>query len=165
MTTGTGTALLLDGQDAALVRLSVVDTAGRLVPQGPPANVTFSVVSGPGRVIGVGNGDPTSHERNKATWRTTHPGLARAVVQVSDNAATPDRARQAQIDLEGGIRTSVHLADGGSGGGVGGGTPIVVRATAAGFATVEITIPTSTTLIDGVMAVASRSVNVDLSID
>jgi hypothetical protein len=61
--TGTGSALLLDGQDVGLVRAEVVDALGRIVPSAAH-NVTFTVVSGPGRVIGVGNGDPTNHQPN-----------------------------------------------------------------------------------------------------
>lgn len=105
---GTGSALVLDGQDAALVRASVVDAAGRLVTTAR-CNITFVVVGGPGRVIGVGNGDPVSHESNKVSWRTTHYGLARAVVQTSVNAATPDRTLQSEIDLDR-TRTPVQLA-------------------------------------------------------
>ena len=52
--TGTGTALVADGQDTALVRCSVVDARGVVVPDGrqfptrPAVNVTFEVVSGQG---------------------------------------------------------------------------------------------------------------------
>jgi len=67
--TGTGQALLLDGQDTALLRLSIVDSTGQLVSGGVQSatNVTFSVIEGPGRIVGVGNGQPTSHEPNKVS--------------------------------------------------------------------------------------------------
>ena len=145
---------------------------------GSPLNISFSIVSGPGRVIGVGNGDPVSHERNKASWRTTYYGLARAVVQVTENCVTLDRHRQLAIDTDGGIRTKVSGACGsarvtrpdgpaGTGGDTGsvGEDAIVLRATATGFPAVDIAIPTSSNLEDGVMSTASASVLVDISID
>jgi hypothetical protein len=65
--TGTGGALLLDGQDAALVRVSIVDKRGQVVHMANN-NVTFSIVSGPGRIQGTGSGNPKSYESNAAPW-------------------------------------------------------------------------------------------------
>ena len=45
-----------------------------------PMTVTFTV-SGPGRVIGVGNGDPSSHEPDRASKRNAFNGLCMALVQ------------------------------------------------------------------------------------
>lgn len=57
------TEILADGRDAAVFTVSVLDAAGRRVPlAGNP--VSFSV-KGPGHIIGVGNGDPSSHEPDK----------------------------------------------------------------------------------------------------
>ena len=42
--------------------------------------ITFAV-SGPGEVIGVGNGNPNSHEADKATRRKAFNGLCSAIVQ------------------------------------------------------------------------------------
>jgi beta-galactosidase len=52
-----------DNEDLAVVAVSVVDDRGRIVPvaQNP---VSFKI-EGPGRIIGVGNGDPSSHEPDK----------------------------------------------------------------------------------------------------
>jgi beta-galactosidase len=71
-TTGPAAALALvpdratieaDGRDVAVVSVAVKDAAGRTVPT---ANVpvTFSL-RGPGRIIGVGNGDPSSLESDQ----------------------------------------------------------------------------------------------------
>jgi beta-galactosidase len=38
-------------------------------------------VDGPGGLIGVGNGDPTSHEPDKAFERSAFNGLCMAIVQ------------------------------------------------------------------------------------
>lgn len=67
--TGTGKALLLDGHDAALIRASIVDAAGRVMHLATD-NVTFTVVDGPGFVQGTGNGDPHCHEPNDAPWHS-----------------------------------------------------------------------------------------------
>jgi beta-galactosidase len=42
--------------------------------------VTFAI-SGPGSVIGVGNGDPSCHEPDKASERSAFNGLCMAIVQ------------------------------------------------------------------------------------
>ncbi len=53
-------ALNADGEDLAIVTVSVADAQGRLVPTAGNA-ITFTF-EGPGRIIGVGNGDPSCHE-------------------------------------------------------------------------------------------------------
>ena len=53
-------AIAGDGRDTAVVTVDMRDAAGRRVPTAN-ARVQFSI-SGPGRIIGVGNGDPSSHE-------------------------------------------------------------------------------------------------------
>ena len=152
--TGTGEALLLDGQDTALLRLSVLDRQGGLVSGLHAVNVSFRVVSGLGRVVGVGNGDPSSHEHNKRSWRTTYHGLARVLVQVSADGASPDRLRRATIDVQGrGARTrTLSQAEAAAAG------DIVVEASAPGFAPTTATIKVSTdSAKHGVLAVAARS--------
>ena len=72
-------ALRADGRDAVPVRVAVLDAAGRLVPDARSL-VRFSV-SGPGRIIGVGNGDPASHEADKADLRRAFSGRCLAIVQ------------------------------------------------------------------------------------
>ncbi len=53
-------ALTADGADATMVKVSVTDAQGRVVPTAD-ADVSFSL-DGPAKIIGVGNGDPGSHE-------------------------------------------------------------------------------------------------------
>ena len=77
--TGTGDALVLDGQDAGTVSASIVDTQGRVIPSASN-NTNFSIVS----VIGVENGDLFCHEPNKASWRSAYHGLAHFAVQVTE---------------------------------------------------------------------------------
>jgi len=40
-------------------------------------------VSGPGKLIGVGNGDPSSHESDKGATRQLFNGLAQAILQAA----------------------------------------------------------------------------------
>ena len=156
--TGTGTSLVLDGQDAALVRATIVDGNGQTV-RSASQNVTFSILSGPGRIIGVGNGNPSCHEPNKATWRSAYHGLARAVVQVTeDHASHPDhRRRMIEIDIDGGHRTKVidpdikikkghDVID----------DVIVVEVSVEGVGAAQLPIPVSSDLSNGVMQTAER---------
>lgn len=74
-------ALAADGEDAAVVAVSVVDAEGREVPVADDA-VAFQVSGGgSARIIGVGNGDPSSHEADKATARRAFNGKCMAIVQ------------------------------------------------------------------------------------
>jgi beta-galactosidase len=68
-----------DGQDVAVVTVRVVDADGRVVPVADDR--AMFRVTGPGRIIGVGNGDPSSHEADKGTVRRAFNGLCMAIVQ------------------------------------------------------------------------------------
>lgn len=76
--------LVADGRDLAMVRVEVLDRAGVPVPTAA-VPVAFGVEGG-GAVIGVGNGDPTSHEPDRASRRATFNGLAQAIVQARPDA-------------------------------------------------------------------------------
>ena len=52
--------LLADGRDAVVVNVSVTDRQGREVPDAD--NLLHFAVTGPAKIIGVGNGNPSSHE-------------------------------------------------------------------------------------------------------
>ena len=156
--TGTGTSLVLDGQDAGMVSAAIVDAQGNVVPSSSH-NVTFSIVSGPGRIIGVGNGNPMCHEPNKATWRSAYHGLARVLVQTTVNVASSElhRKRMIQIDRDGGIRT--HIVSPGDM------SPradaIVVQASVEGLGSATVSMPVSSNLdTDGVLAVAKNSLKI-----
>lgn len=48
-----------DGEDVAIITVSVADSKNRLVPTA--SNTIEFTLEGPGKIIGVGNGDPASH--------------------------------------------------------------------------------------------------------
>ncbi|MGA2748303.1 MAG: beta-galactosidase GalA [Verrucomicrobiota bacterium] len=49
-----------DGEDVSVIAVQANDETGRFVPTG--SNEIRFQIAGPGRIIGVGNGDPSSHE-------------------------------------------------------------------------------------------------------
>jgi len=76
--------LKADGCDVAVIRVAIKDARGRVVPT---ANnlVKFSI-EGPGKIIGTGNGNPSSHEADKASQRMAFNGYCLVLVQ-SDKQA------------------------------------------------------------------------------
>ena len=73
------TKIAADGQDLAVVNVQIVDAQGRPVPTA--GNKVSFAVSGPGGVIGVGNGDPSCHEPDRGPERSAFNGLCMAIVQ------------------------------------------------------------------------------------
>ena len=82
------TTMLADGKDAAVINISVVDKEGREVPDAD--NMIRFSISGEGKIIGVGNGDPSSHEPDKCAdgaWqRSLFNGKCQVIVQSNENA-------------------------------------------------------------------------------
>jgi len=78
-----------DGEDVSVITAQVADAQGRAIPTADNL-ITFEL-AGPGKIIGVGNGDPASHEPDQfiATEQTPSPvwqrsvfnGLAQVIVQ------------------------------------------------------------------------------------
>jgi beta-galactosidase len=73
------TTLTANGQDISLIAVKILDAQGRTVPEAN--NVVAFKVTGAGRLIGLGNGDPACHERDKGTQRSAFKGLCLAIVQ------------------------------------------------------------------------------------
>lgn len=72
-----------NGQDVGLVTVEVVDSQGRVVPNA--GNLIHFHVAG-GTLLGVGNGDPVSHEPDVADHRRLFSGLAQAIIQAPRQA-------------------------------------------------------------------------------
>jgi beta-galactosidase len=92
-------ALAGDGLDAVPVTVSAVDAQGRPVPTAN-LHVRFEV-EGAGAIIGVGNGDPNSHEADKASERSLYNGLAQVIVQGSRAGSGALKLRAAAQGLQG----------------------------------------------------------------
>lgn len=118
------TEIVADGRDAAVFTVSVLDTARRVVPLA--GNQVVFDLKGPGRIIGVGNGDPSSHEPDKFitrapvrslslnTWRfkrfsnTWVPDQMQAATTIDDTAWDALDAFAASSPLHMGDRALFH---------------------------------------------------------
>ncbi len=65
--------------DGCVVDVAVVDREGRVVPEADN-EITFQLEGG-GDVLGVGNGDPASHEPDKAGHRRAFHGLCQVILR------------------------------------------------------------------------------------
>lgn len=99
--------ILADGEDLSVVEVQIVDAQGRIVPT-VGHEITFSV-SGPGKIIGVGNGDPSSHEADRASKRSAFNGLCMALVQAARSDPSTPGGLAGDIRVEG---TSPGLTSG-----------------------------------------------------
>lgn len=75
------TTPLADGKDVVVVNVAVVDRKGRTVPTASNA-IRFDL-QGCARIIGVGNGDPSSHEPEKGNTRKAFHGLCQVILQTT----------------------------------------------------------------------------------
>ena len=156
--TGTGSMLVLDGHDAGLISAAIVDAEGRVVPSSS-LMVRYEVLRGPGRIVGVGNGDPSCHEYNQISLRSAYHGLSRVVIQVTEDSTSPSlhRKRVMQIDRDGGIRTRIL-----SPGDTSDADSIVVQVSVDGLGSSIVSVPVTTDdNTHGVLAVAKRSIKKD----
>lgn len=85
-------SIIADAQDVSVITVSVLDSQKRIVPIADN-EITFEI-DGPGKIIGVGNGDPSSHEPDKppAQLYDSHGTLVSVtdrVAQSSLNASQP----------------------------------------------------------------------------
>ncbi|MCD0490347.1 DUF4982 domain-containing protein [Pedobacter sp. MC2016-14] len=72
-----------DGLDAMPITVQVVDARGRAVPDAQH-KIKFEL-TGSGAIIGLGNGDPNSHEPEKGNERSLFNGLAQLIVQTQES--------------------------------------------------------------------------------
>lgn len=76
--------LSADGEDVGMFAVEVHDKEGRVVPI-TENDLTFKV-SGVGRLIGTGNGDPTNQQPDKGTARKAFGGYCMGLVQTEKKA-------------------------------------------------------------------------------
>jgi beta-galactosidase len=79
-------AILADGRDVSVVTVAVVDAQGRVVPTATN-EISFSITGG-GAILGVGNGNPSSHEADKGSQRAVFNGLAEIIIQSTNQPGT-----------------------------------------------------------------------------
>ena len=82
------TIVLADGKDATVLNISFIDKAGREVPTAD--NRVRFYITGDAKIIGVGNGDPSSHEPDKCitgAWqRSAFNGKCQVIIQAGKTA-------------------------------------------------------------------------------
>lgn len=76
--------LKADGCDVAVIGVAIKDGKGRVVPTAN--NLVKFTIEGPGKIIGTGNGNPTSHEPDKASQRMAFNGYCLVLVQSNKTA-------------------------------------------------------------------------------
>jgi beta-galactosidase len=76
--------LSANGEDVAMITAEILDAEGRQVSIAGN-QLTFKVTGG-GKLLGLGNGDPSSHELDTAGSRRAFNGLCMAIVQTSKSA-------------------------------------------------------------------------------
>lgn len=83
------TTMIADGEDATIINITAVDKQGREVPDADNL-ISFST-TGDGKIIGVGNGDPSSHEPDKCEdgkWqRKLFNGKCQVILQAGKAAS------------------------------------------------------------------------------
>ena len=93
-----------DGKDCSFITVSVVDDEGLVVPR-TRNPVTFSI-QGPGKIVAMGSGDPTSHESFHGNKHNIFNGKCLVIVsatapgQITLTAESPE-LKAVTIDLEG----------------------------------------------------------------
>ncbi len=70
-----------NGEDLAILKVEALDKEGRAVPTAN--NFIGFRISGEGKLIGVGNGDPNCQESDKEPKRSLFNGLAQVIVQAT----------------------------------------------------------------------------------
>lgn len=100
------TSLHADGQDTVVVAVSLRDDQGRLVPNAD-RRVTFHL-TGEGRILGVGNGNPADHDPDKADNRNSFHGRCIVLIQAGRQPAELDLTASSPELAPAAIRFTVH---------------------------------------------------------
>jgi len=97
--------LATDGADLAVLRAEILDDRGRPVPTA--SNLVTLAVSGPGALIGMGNGDPNNHTPDHTAAMAAFNSLCMGLVQTRGRGrirvtATSPGLREAEVELASG---------------------------------------------------------------
>jgi len=74
------TTIAADGYDLSFITVAVADDKGNAVPQAS-TEISFSIASGPGKIVSTDNGDPTDMVPFPSLKRKAFSGLALAIVR------------------------------------------------------------------------------------
>lgn len=93
-----------DGCDVAIINVAIKDSKKRVVPTAD--NLIKFTIEGPGKIIGTGNGNPSSHEPDKSNQRKAFNGYCQVLIQAEKTAgelklrATSDNLQAAEVVLK-----------------------------------------------------------------
>ena len=163
--TGTGSAMVADGQDVALVRAELLDVNGRLVsPRDSTTNttITFSVSSGAARILGTISGSPFDEPLNDPALDMTGPvfpahyGVLRAFVQSTRVCigTVAERTLLKRIHIDSSLNGTSQIDTGDNC--MDGDDDIIVLAKATGLPVATLRIPVTDDVGELALAVASR---------
>lgn len=76
------TIVKADGCEVSVVKVSILDSMDRVVPTAD--NEVVFTIEGEGKIIGVGNGNPSSHEPDKSNMRRAFNGYCLVIVQATE---------------------------------------------------------------------------------
>jgi beta-galactosidase len=97
-------SLKADARDVAIINIAVRDAEGRVVPYAD--NLVQFSINGPGKIIGTGNGDPSSHAPEKSNYRSVFNGYCQVLVQTTKKSgkielkATSKALKSAKVILD-----------------------------------------------------------------
>ena len=151
--TGTGTAMFMDGQDVAFVRAQLVDDQG-VVVRGQDMNITYSVLSGPIRIVGVGSGNIRNHQAVQGHTYETWQGIGRVVVQATMDCTGQHRELGKFVDVDAPLGTYATSCPFGSFG-------VVVIIAKSGVLSATIEIPVSGAASDSPLEAARSNTVLD----
>jgi beta-galactosidase len=80
------TDVAANGEDAVVVPISVLDQQGRVVPDSD--NQITVQLTGGGRLVGIGNGNPADHDPDQAARRKVFHGHCLVIIQAGTEPAT-----------------------------------------------------------------------------
>jgi beta-galactosidase len=80
------TTLQVNAEDAEVIPVSIRDAQGRVVAESGN-RVTFQL-TGPGEILGVGNGDPADHDSDKSNQRNAFHGHCMVVIEAGTQLGT-----------------------------------------------------------------------------
>ncbi len=87
-----------DGEDVAVITVQVNDLKDRMVPTASN-EIAFSI-TGPGRIIGVGNGDPASHDPEQFLETSEQANIGDLKIQLSDKMPSTEETDVGYDDSE-----------------------------------------------------------------
>ncbi len=115
------TAINADGEDVAVYTVSTVDAQGRRVPTA--GNLIHFSLTGNGRILGVGNGDPDCHEPDTfvpqvpvrrialKSWRWNLVGMTPSRAEAPDYDVGFDDAKWNRLDVGAGAGPTIEQPD------------------------------------------------------